>query len=90
VLIEASALGVPIAAMKTGGTPDIVADEETGLLSDTPAELAEDVRRLRADEQLRGRLGEAARSRAADLFDAAATTRKVEQLCRELLQGQGR
>ena len=42
VLIEASALGVPIAAMNTGGTPDIVVDEETGLLSDTPEELAAD------------------------------------------------
>ncbi len=86
VLIEASALGVPIAAMNTGGTPDIIADEETGLLSDTPAELAEDVRRLRADEQLRRRLGEAARTRAANLFDATATTMKIEQLYRELLE----
>ena len=33
VLIEASALGIPIAAMNTGGTPDIVVDERTGLLS---------------------------------------------------------
>jgi glycosyltransferase involved in cell wall biosynthesis len=32
VLIEASALGVPIAAMHTGGTGDIIVDEETGLL----------------------------------------------------------
>ena len=36
VLIEASALGVPIAAMNTGGTPDIVTHGETGLLSTTP------------------------------------------------------
>jgi glycosyltransferase involved in cell wall biosynthesis len=90
VLIEASALGVPIAAMNTGGTPDIIADEETGLLSDTPAELADDVRRLRADEQLRQRLGDAAQSRAARLFDAAATTGRVEQLYRELLAGHPR
>ena len=53
VLIEASALGVPIAAMNTGGTTDIIANEETGLLSNTPDELAEDVRRLRADGELR-------------------------------------
>ncbi len=35
VLLEASALGVPIAAMNTGGTPDIVTHGETGLLSAT-------------------------------------------------------
>ncbi len=53
VLIEASALGVPIAAMNTGGTPDIVVDKRTGLLSNTPEELARDIRRLRDDEGLR-------------------------------------
>ena len=47
VLIEASALGVPIAAMNTGGTPDIVIHEQTGLLSATFEALADDVRRLR-------------------------------------------
>ncbi len=46
VLLEASALGVPIAAMNTGGTPDIVKHEETGLLSSNPEALAADVRRL--------------------------------------------
>ena len=65
VLIEASALGVPIAAMNTGGTPDIVVDERTGLLSETPEALAADVRRLRADPDLRARLGAAAQAHAA-------------------------
>jgi len=37
VLIEASALGTPIAAMDTGGTRDIVHHGETGLLSADPA-----------------------------------------------------
>src|SRR6185503_15165415 len=64
VLIEASALGVPIAAMNTGGTPDIVVDEQTGLLSATPGELADDIRRLRHDPELRARLGTAAKVHA--------------------------
>ena len=68
VLIEASALGVPIAAMNTGGTADIVIDDETGLLSETPEELADDVRRLRGDAELRARLGAAARLHAALTF----------------------
>jgi glycosyltransferase involved in cell wall biosynthesis len=84
VLIEASALGVPIAAMNTGGTPDIVVHEETGLLSDTPEGLAADVRRLRSDDALRRRLGSAARSVAERRFDAAAVVERVERLYQEL------
>ena len=63
VLLEASALGVPIAAMNTGGTPDIVKHEETGLLSTTPDALADDVRRLVGDEALRSAAGVAPRTR---------------------------
>ena len=80
VLIEASALGVPIAAMSTGGTPDIVVDEQTGLLSDTPEELADDIRRLRGDAALRARLGTAARLHAEARFDAPAVVERVERL----------
>ncbi|MEN3339813.1 MAG: hypothetical protein V7647_3489 [Acidobacteriota bacterium] len=87
VLIEASALGVPIAAMNTGGTPDIVRDEQTGLLSDTAAELADDVRRLRADERLRAQLSAAARIHAAERFDAPQVVERVEALYVELTGG---
>jgi glycogen(starch) synthase len=85
VLIEASALGVPIAAMNTGGTPDIIVHEETGLLSQTPAELAGDVRRLRGDAGLRSRLAEGATRRAA-LFDAPAVVARIESLYADLLE----
>ena len=84
VLIEASALGVPIAAMNTGGTPDIVEDERTGLLSNTPGELADDLRRLIDDPPLRERLGAAARIRAEERFDAPAVISRVERLYAEL------
>jgi glycogen synthase len=86
VLIEASALGVPIAAMRTGGTPDVVIDERTGLLSETPEELAADIRRLRADPDLRARLGAAAQVHAASHFDAAAVVERVERLYLDLLE----
>jgi len=80
VLIEASALSVPIAAMNTGGTPDIIVDEETGLLSSSVGELASDVARLAADAPLRGRLGEAARRRAESHFDSAVVIDRMEKL----------
>jgi glycogen synthase len=88
VLIEASALGVPIAAMRTGGTPDIIEDGVTGLLSWTPDELADDVGRLRADASLRRRLGEAARQRAR-AFDAPAVVERIERLYVELRERAG-
>ena len=79
VLLEASALGIPIAAMHTGGTADIVEDEVTGLLSATPDALADDLRRLIEDPALRARLGAAARERA-QRFDAGAVVERVEQV----------
>ena len=90
VLIEASALGIPIAAMKTGGTPDIISHGVTGLLSDSPEALADDVRRLRADEDLRRRLGAAASTHAASTFNAPAVVARVEALYRALLERTGR
>jgi glycogen(starch) synthase len=84
VLIEASALGVPIAAMHTGGTGDIIVDEETGLLTSTPEELADAVKRLRGDSELRARLGAAARTHAERRFDAPTVVAHIEQLYMEL------
>lgn len=84
VLLEAGALGTAIAAMDTGGTRDIVVDEETGLLSRSAEELGDDVARLRRDAPLRIRLGEAARLRLERTFDATAIVGKMEQLYIEL------
>jgi glycosyltransferase involved in cell wall biosynthesis len=80
VLIEASALGVPIAAMDTGGTSDIVVDEETGLLSRSVEKLAADVLRLADDGRLRERLGTAAWKRAESQFDVPVVIDRMERL----------
>lgn len=85
VLIEASALAIPIAAMNTGGTADIIEGGVTGLLSSTPAALADDLGRLAEDADLRARLGEAARRRAQALFDAPAVVTRIQGLYNEVI-----
>ncbi|HEX5473709.1 MAG TPA: glycosyltransferase family 4 protein [Vicinamibacterales bacterium] len=86
VLIEGSALGVPIAAMETGGTRDIIEPGVTGLLSGSPEALAADVARLQSDPDLRQRLGAAAARRVDTLFEAASVVARVEQVYRELVK----
>ena len=84
VLIEASAFGVAIAAMDTGGTRDIVEPGVTGLLSTSPQELAADVRRLRHDEPLRRSLGDAARRKIEREFEAASVVGRIDALYRDV------
>jgi glycogen synthase len=90
VLIEGSSLGLPIAAMKTGGTGDILKDEVTGLLSVTPEELARDVKRLRNDAHLRERLGRAAAAFAKQNFEASAVAARVEAVYASLIEARRR
>jgi glycosyltransferase involved in cell wall biosynthesis len=84
VLLEASALGVPIAAMDTGGTRDIIVPSQTGLLSNSAAGLGEDVARLVADRALARRLGDAARAHVEATFAADRVVRRLEAIYREV------
>src|SRR5688572_27994509 len=85
VLIEAAALGVPIAAMDTGGTRDIITPRETGLLSSSPQQFARDLRELAGDALLRAHLGAAARVDVHTRFSAASVVERVEHVYRSLL-----
>jgi glycosyltransferase involved in cell wall biosynthesis len=80
VALEAAAAGKPIVATKMGGLRDIVVDGETGLVvpPENRTALGAAMRRLIGDEELRGRLGEAARQQAAK-FSPAAVLPQVEQ-----------
>jgi len=84
VLLEASALGAPILAMPTGGTPDIVRDGETGALAATPGAFAARLAALLADPGQRRRLGANARGAARDHFAVDALTPRYEALYRAL------
>ena len=72
-IIEAMASGLPIIASAVGGIPDMVT-EDVGILvppGDVGA-LVEAMLRLRSDEELRRRMGAAARERYRRLFSAEA------------------
>ncbi len=86
VLLEASALGVPIAATDTGGTSDILIHEETALLSRTNGELTRSVARLAGNAELRERLGSAARLFATSHFDTPVVMERMERLYLDVLE----
>jgi glycosyltransferase involved in cell wall biosynthesis len=70
VALEASAAGVPVVATAVGGTPEVIADGETGFLvpPGNPPALAAKVEQLLRNAELRRRFGEAGRSRMRQLF----------------------
>lgn len=69
-LAEAAAAGTPVVASRIGGIPEVVADNETGLLvpPGDRAALTRAVSRLLSDPDRAARLGSGARTRAQALF----------------------
>jgi len=64
-VMEAAACGTPSAALAVGGLAESIVDEQTGLLAQTPDELAERVAALVRDPARRDALGAAAAARAS-------------------------
>ena len=62
--IEAMASGVPVVATRTGAIPEIVRDQQTGFLvsKNDPGALADSILKLLHDNELREKMGRAARS----------------------------
>ena len=71
-VIEAMASGVPVAATRVGGVPDLVSEGETGFMTapGDDAALAERLLALLNDPDLRARLGRRAREVARTRFSA--------------------
>jgi len=85
VLLEASVLGRPIAAMDTGGTRDIIVDGQTGLLVATADALGDAVARLVNDRPLAGTLGRQAAAFVREHFDARKVVARIESLYVDLI-----
>jgi glycosyltransferase involved in cell wall biosynthesis len=86
ILFDAMEAGLPVVASRVGGVPDIVHEGQNGILIDParPDQLRAAILRLRADPELRTRLGSAGRELAKG-FSAASMARKYLDLYREVL-----
>lgn len=89
-LLEAMASGLPCVAPKVGGIPEVVTDEETGLLfgAGDYAGLAAQLGRLASSPELRRRLGMAGHHHVLENHDANTMHRRYLDLYREMT-GQG-
>jgi glycosyltransferase involved in cell wall biosynthesis len=81
-LAEAMATGLPSVASRTGGMPDILADNVTGLLVErgNVDALTNALRRLAAEVDTRTRMGREARRRAEEHFDWSMPAARLESL----------
>jgi glycosyltransferase involved in cell wall biosynthesis len=84
-VMEAMSCGLPVICSIIGGTPDMIANGEDGLLLEQGNEraLAEALIRLAGNPEERARLGKQARAHAVLDFDAHQTARGLlEAICR--------
>ena len=70
-LLEAMALGLPVAATAVGGNPEVVVDGQTGRLvpAESPAELAGAILQIRRHGENAQIMGRAGRRRVESCFD---------------------
>lgn len=76
VILEAMAAGLPVIASNTGGIPDIIEHEQTGLLIEpsNADELASAIKRLVADQALQKQLQSGAKEKLKE-FDISLTNK---------------
>jgi glycosyltransferase involved in cell wall biosynthesis len=88
VFNEASACGVPIAATRSGGIPEVVLHGETGLLSaeGDSVDLARNLATLLSDATVREKFGMNGRSLVCRQFDLNAQTAKLERIYDEVVR----
>ncbi len=88
VVLEAMAAGRPVVATRVGGIPELLADEESGLLVPPrdPAALAQAVIRLLQEPGLAAALGQSAERRARERFSVEAMVEATEAVYRSLLE----
>jgi glycosyltransferase involved in cell wall biosynthesis len=91
-LIEAMATRKPVIASRVGGMPEVVADQESGLLvpKEDPQSLAAAIIKLLDDPPRTREMGEAGRRRVEKLFSLERRTAAVASICATVADDQAR
>lgn len=86
-VLEAMYCGKPVIASRTGGLPEVVEDNHSGLLfeSGNTQDLSEKLLKLIRDPDLRTGMGKNARQRAIDEFSFDIFTQRIKELYEEVL-----
>ena len=86
-LIEAMACQLPVVATRVGGIPEVVAENETGILVDaeSPAQIADAIELLLADHRVRQHMGEAGRQRVEAMFSLETHAQAIASLYDDIL-----
>jgi len=84
VVVEACASGLPVIGVRSPGVGEIVADEDSGLLTDSPEELSGAIRRLAADAALHAHLSEGA-TRVARAHEIGQSARRLAAVYERLI-----
>ena len=89
-VLEAMAAGVPVAASRVGGIPDIIADGVTGLLfdPDNPRDMCAAIEKLLQDPGYAVQLGEAARIDALKKYHPAVIAEQHITIYKQLIGSQ--
>lgn len=87
ILLEAMSCKIPVVAFRSGGIPEIVADGETGLLTEVNdvAGFTQALLQLKSDPELVKRFGEAGQNVVQD-FAIAKYVKRIENLYFDLLK----
>ena len=90
-VMEAQLSGLPVVATRHAGIPEVVMENQTGLLVDEGDEsaMAQAMSLLLLDPDLASRLGDGGRRRIKERFTIEHHLRQVEQLLRQVIDDRG-
>ena len=88
IIAEAMSGAKPVVASRTGGIPELIDDRSTGMLVEPgdPQELAQRIRELLENPDMRRSLGQAARDKAGRMFNLSRQVDSLVDLYEELLK----
>lgn len=87
-MLEAMATELPVVGTRVGGIPELIQDEETGLVVEpqNTAELADALTRLLNDEQLRQSMGRKGRERVLAFHTMGRMIGETQQVFMEAVK----